>query len=148
MASRRFVIFGLSAILLVALGAPGPAASGSRSSDYRRSADSYRTETRLRSQRDHHRGRSFGERRSRLRNPSYLRRDERRRTLSERASQRPSLLSDAPGSSQGGTSCRTMTSVEEIEGRRALISQRECFDEAGLTRVSPGSRRVVRYYDE
>ena len=44
--------------------------------------------------------------------------------------------------------CRTMTSVEEIEGRRALISQRECIDASGLTRVSPGSRRVVRYYDE
>ena len=148
MTSRRFVIFGISAMLLAALGAPGPAASGSSGSDYRRSADSYRSESRLRSQRDHHRGRSFSERRSRLRNPSYLQRDERRRALSERASPRPPLLSDAPGSSREGTSCRTMTLVEEIEGRRALISQRECIDEAGLTRVSPGSRRVVRYYDE
>ena len=41
-----------------------------------------------------------------------------------------------------------MTLVEEVEGRRALISQRECIDESGLTRVSPGSRRVVRFYDE
>ena len=41
-----------------------------------------------------------------------------------------------------------MTSVEEVEGRRALISQRECIDASGLTRVSPGSRRVVRFYDE
>ena len=41
-----------------------------------------------------------------------------------------------------------MTSVEEIEGRRALVSQRECFDAAGLSRVSPGSRRVIKYYEE
>ena len=148
MTSRRFVIFGISAMLLAALGAPDPAASGSSGSDYRRSADSYRSESRLRSQRDHHRGRSFSERRSRRRNPSYLRRDERRRALSERASPRSPLSSDLPGSSQEETSCRTMTLVEEIEGRMALISQRECIDEAGLTRVSPGSRRVVRYYDE
>ena len=94
--------------------------------------------------------RSFSERRSRLRNPSYLRRDEQRRALSERASQRPSALSDRPSlqTSQDGASCRTMTSVEEVEGRRALISQRECIDASGLTRVSPGSRRVVRFYDE
>jgi len=141
------LLIGLSAMLLVALGPSGPAASASRSKNYRRSADSYRTETRLRSQRDHHRGRSFNERRSRLRNPSYLHRDERRRALSDRDRDRPALPSDVP-SAAGGASCRTMTSVEEIEGRRALISQRECIDASGLTRISPGSRRVVRYYDE
>ena len=103
---------------------------------------------RLRSQRDHHSGRSFSERRSRLRNPSYLRRDEQRRALSEGTTRRPSQLSDAPVGGPGGLSCRTMTTVEEIDGRRALISQRECIDESGLTRVSPGSRRVIRYYDE
>jgi hypothetical protein len=41
-----------------------------------------------------------------------------------------------------------MTLVEEIEGRQALISQRECIDASGLTRVSPGSRRVIRFYDQ
>lgn len=147
MTTRRFFTLGLSALLLGALCVPRQATSASRSTNSRRSAKSYRTESRIRSQRDHHRGRSFGERRSRLRNPSYLRRDERRRALSERANQRPPALSDLPNS-QTDASCRTMTSVEEVEGRKALISQRECIDEAGLTRVSPGSRRVVRYYDE
>jgi hypothetical protein len=148
MTSRRSLILGLSAMLVAALYAPGPAASGSQRSDYRRSADLYRSETRLRGQRDHHRGRSFGERRSRLRNPSYLRRDERRRALGEAATRQPSQLSDAPVGGQGSLSCRTMTAVEEIEGRRALISQRECIDDLGLTRISPASRRVIRYYDE
>lgn len=150
MMTRRFFTLGFSALLLGALCVPRPAASASRSRSSRRSGNSYRTQSRLRSQRDHHRGRSFGERRSRLRNPSYLRRDVRRRALSERANRRSPALSDVPGlqSSQDGASCRTMTSVEEIEGRKALISQRECIDASGLTRVSPGSRRVVRFYDE
>ena len=148
MITRRRLIFGFSAMLVAALCAPGPAASGSRRSGHRRSAETYRSQTRLRGQRDHHRGRSFGDRRSRLRNPSYLRRDDRRRALSERATERPSQRSDVPVGGQDGISCRTMTAVEEIDGRRALISQRECIDEAGLTRISPGSRRVVRYYEE
>lgn len=147
MMTRRFFTLGFSALLLGLLCVPRPAASASRSRSSRRSGNSYRTQSRLRSQRDHHRGRSFGERRSRLRNPSYLRRDERRRALSERANRRSPALSDVPNS-LGDASCRTMTSVEEIEGRKALISQRECIDASGLTRVSPGSRRVVRFYDE
>jgi len=135
-------------MLVAAAHAPGPAMSGSSGSDYRRSADSYRSEMRLRSQRDHHRGRSSSERRSRLNNPSYLRRDERRRALSEGPTGQPSRLSDAPLGGETDLSCRTMTAVEEIDGRRALISQRECIDDSGLTRISPDSRRVIRYYDE
>ncbi len=137
----------LSGMLLLALADPGQAAGASRGKDYRRSADSYRTESRLRIQRDHHRGRSFTERRSRLRNPSYLRRDERRRALSERSAERRPLLSDLP-TAPGATPCRTMTSVEKVAGRRALISQRECIDDSGITHISPGTRRVVKFYDE
>lgn len=137
----------LSAMLLLVLADFGPAASASRSKDYRGSADSYRAESRLRIQRDHHRGRSFTERRSRLHNPSYLRREDRRRVLTERNAERRSRLTDIP-SALGTTSCRTMTSVDTVDGRRALVSQRECFDASGITHVSPGTRRVVRFYDE
>lgn len=137
----------LSAMLLLALADPGPAASASRSKDYRSSAESYRTQSRLRTQRDHNRGRSFTERRSRLRNPSYIRREDRRRALTERNSERRSRFSDLPAT-PGTTTCRTMTSVDTVEGRRALISQRECIDAAGIIHVSPGTRRVVRFYDE
>jgi hypothetical protein len=74
MPTRRFLIIGLSTLLFMALSGSGPAASASRSKGSRRS-------TRQRIQRDHHRGRSFSERRSRRRNPSYFQRDERRRAL-------------------------------------------------------------------
>ncbi len=137
----------LSAMLLLVLADFGPAASASRSKDYRGSTDSYRAESRLRIQRDHHRGRSFTERRSRLRNPSYLRREDRRRDLTGHNAERRSRLADSP-SALGTASCRTMTSVDTVDGRRALISQRECFDASGITHVSPGTRRVVRFYDE
>ena len=140
MPTRRFLIIGLSTLLFMALSGSGPAASASRSKGSRRS-------TRQRIQRDHHRGRSFSERRSRRRNPSYFQRDERRRALSERTDERSSPRLNSPGS-PGQMPCRTMTLVEEIEGRQALISQRECIDASGLTRVSPGSRRVIRFYDQ
>ena len=137
----------LSAMLLLALADIGPATSGSRGNDNRRSADSYRTEPRLRIRQDHHRGRSFAERRSRLRNPSYIRREDRRRALTERNAERRSLHSDI-SAVPGSLPCRTMTSVDTVDGRRALISQRECIDASGITHVSPGTRRVVRFYDE
>jgi hypothetical protein len=41
-----------------------------------------------------------------------------------------------------------MTSVDRVDGRRALVSQRECIDASGITHVSPGSRRVVKFFDE
>jgi hypothetical protein len=41
-----------------------------------------------------------------------------------------------------------MTSVETIEERRALVTQRECIDASGISHIAPGSRRVIRYYDE
>jgi hypothetical protein len=134
-------------MLLFALADTGPAASGSRGNDNRRSADSYRTESRLRIQRDHHRGRSFTERRSRFRNPSYIRREDRRRALTERNTERRSHHSDV-SAAPGPLPCRTMASVDTVDGRRALISQRECIDASGITHVSPGTRRVVRFYDE
>lgn len=140
-------ILCLSGMLVLALGGPPPAAAGSNDPDYRREAQSYRTESRLRITRDHHQGRSFTEQRSRLRNPSYLRREEQRRALSEGVAERSRPLTDLPNAS-GGPVCRTMTSVESIEERRALVSQRECFDASGITHVSPGSRRVIKYYDE
>lgn len=143
--TRRYIVC-LSGMLLLALAAAGPAASGSSDRDNRHSVQSDRAEMRLRIKRDHHRGRSFAERRSRLYNPSYLHREERRRALSEDATGRRPLLSDLPTAS-GASSCRTMTSVERIEERRALVTRRECIDASGIARVSPGSRRVIRYYD-
>ena len=147
MKQGSLLIICLSALLLIALPDPGPAIGASSGKDYGRSAQSYRAESRLRIQRDHHRGRSFSERRSRLRNPSYIRREERRRALSERETERRPLRSGLP-TAPGATSCRTMTSVVTIEGRRALVSQRECIDAPGITHISPGTRRVVKFYDE
>lgn len=137
----------LSAVLLLALVDSGPASAGSRGYDSRRASDSYRAGSRLHIQRDHHRGRSFTERRSRLRNPSHIRRDDRRRALSGFDAERPSRH---PGSSVtlGGLPCRTMTSVDRVDGRRALVSQRECIDSSGVTHVSPGTRKVIKFYDE
>ena len=137
----------LSAILLVALADFGPASAGSRSTDYRRASDSHRAESRRGLQRDHHRGRSFTERRSRRQNPSYIRRDDRRRALSEGHAERWSGPSAVPLATESLT-CRTMTSVDWVDGRRALVSQRECIDAAGITQVSPGTRKVVKFYDE
>lgn len=142
------LIFVLSGLLqLAALSESGPAAGASSGQDYRRSADSYRAESRLRIQQDHHRGRSFTEQRSRLNNPSYIRREERRRALSEGATERRPLLSDLPAA-PAAMPCRTMTSVEMITGRRALVSQHECIDASGTSHVTPGSRRVIKFYDE
>lgn len=144
----RSLIFVLSGLLLLAaLGESGPAAGASSGQDNRRSADSYRAESRLRIQQDHHRGRSFTEQRSRLNNPSYIRREERRRALSEGATERRPLLSDLPVA-PAAMPCRTMTSVEMITGRRALVSQHECIDASGTSHVTPGSRRVIKFYDE
>jgi len=137
----------LSAMLLLALADTGPPASGPRGKDTRRSAETYRAESRLRIQRDHHRGRSFAERRSRLRNPSYIRREDGRRNLTERNAERPSLPFGVPAA-PGSLPCRTMTSIDTVDGRRALISQRECIDASGIAHVSPGTRKVVRFYDE
>lgn len=137
----------LSAVLLIALADSGPASAGSRGYESRRASDSYRAGSRLHIQRDHHRGRSFTERRSRLRNPSYIRRDDRRRALSGFNAERPSRHSES-STTLGGMPCRTMTSVDTVDGRRALVSQRECIDASGITHVSPGSRRVVKFYDE
>jgi hypothetical protein len=115
----------LSAVLLIALADSGPASAGSRGYDSRRASDSYRAGSRLHIQRDHHRGRGFTERRSRLRNPSYIRRDDRRRALSGFNAERPSRHSES-STTLGGMP----------------------FDASGITHVSPGSRRVVRFYDE
>ncbi len=148
MKPRRVLIICLSGLLLLAaLSGPRPSASASSGQDYRRAADSYRVESRLRIQRDHHRGRSFTEQRSRLKNPSYIRREERRRALSQGETERPPLLSDLPAG-PAAAPCRTMTSVEMIAGRRALLSQHECIDASGTSHVTPGSRRVIKFYDE
>ena len=134
-------------MLLLALAESCPASAGSRGYDSRRATDSYRAGSRVGIQRDHHRGRSFTERRSRRQNPSYIRRDDRRRTLSESNAERRSEQSSVPLATESLT-CRTMTSVDTVDGRRALISQRECIDAYGTTQVSPGTRKVVRFYDE
>jgi hypothetical protein len=147
MTRARFFIVCLLGSLVGAFSTPPPAASGASDLDYRRFVQSYQADSRLRIDRDHHRGRSFTERRSRLRNPSYLRREERRRALSEGAGEHRPLLSDLPAV-PGQTTCRTMTSGETIEERRALVTQRECIDASGISHIAPGSRRVIRYYDE
>jgi hypothetical protein len=115
----------LSAVLLIALADSGPASAGSRGYDSRRASDSYRAGSRL----------------------HYIRRDDRRRALSGFNAERPSRHSES-STTLGGMPCRTMTSVDTVDGRRALVSQRECIDASGITHVSPGSRRVVRFYDE
>lgn len=137
----------LSAVLLIALADFGPASAGSRGYDSRRASDSYRAGSRFHIQRDHHRGRSFTERRSRLRNPSHIRRDDRRRALRGFDAERQSRQVGS-SATVGGLPCRTMTSVDTVDGRRALVSQRECIDASGITHVSPGTRKVVRFYDE
>lgn len=137
----------LSAMLLFALADYAPAWAGSRGTDYRRAGDSYRAEARRGIQRDHHRGRGFTERRSRRENPSYIRRDDRRRALSADDAERSGRQSSVPLAAESVT-CRTMASVDKVDGRLALVSQRECIDASGITRVSPGSRKVVRFYDE
>jgi len=144
--ASRLIIF-LTGISLLALTGFPPAASGAGDDDYRLLAQSYRSDSRQGIERNHHRGRSFSEQRSRLRNPSYLRREDSRRALSQDSSERRPQFSDVPAA-PGQNVCRTMTSVETIEARRALVSQRECVDSSGITHVAPGSRRVIRYYDE
>lgn len=147
MIERRLAIACLFALLLAVLSVPSPAAGGSRDDGNRHTDDFYRPESGLALDRDHHRGRSFTEHRSRLRDPSYLRREERRRALSENATGNRPPVSDLP-SGPAAVSCRTMTSVERIDERPALVTQQECIDASGLTRVTPGSRRVVKFYDE
>lgn len=141
------IILCLSGMLVLALWLPGPAWGGPWDQGYRKDARIELADSRLQINRDHHRGRSFTERRSRRDNPSYLYREEQRRALSEDTGQRGALPSDVPAS-PAGVSCRTMTSVETIDARRALVSQRECIDGSGISHVSPGSRRVIKYYDE
>lgn len=140
-------ILSLSGILLLALWLPGPAWGGPWDQGYRNAAQSQVADSRRNLNRDHHRGRSFTDRRSRRENPSYLYREEQRRSLSEGTGTRGTMLSDMPAL-PAGVSCRTMTSVETIDARRALVSQRECIDGSGISHVSPGSRRVIKYYDE
>ena len=138
---------GLMAAALVVLADEASAGSASRGGDRRPSAESYRVDSRARITRDHHRGRSFAERRSRLYNPSYLRREDRRRALGDADGPRRGALSNVPPA-PGSLACRTMAAVEMVDGRRALVSQRECIDGAGTVQVSPSSRKVVRFYDE
>jgi len=140
-------ILCFAGVLLLALWLSGPTRGGSWDEGHRAVAQSQLADSRLQTNRDHHRGRSFTERRSRRENPSYLYREDQRRALSEGTGGRGPTLSDRPAS-PAGVSCRTMTAVETIDARRALVSQRECIDGSGITHVSPGSRRVIKYYDE
>lgn len=134
-------------VLLLALWHPNPARGGAGDHGHPTAAPSQVADSLLQTNRDHHRGRSFTDRRSRRENPSYLYRENQRRALSEDTRGSGPALSGGPAS-PAGVSCRTMTAVETIDARRALVSQRECIDGSGITRVSPGSRRVIKYYDE
>jgi hypothetical protein len=144
--TRRFIVCLMGISFLALAGFP-PAASGAGEDEYRLLAQSYRSDSRRGIERNHHRGRSFSEQRSRLRNPSYLRREDSRRALSQDSAERRPQFSDVPAA-PGQNVCRTMTSVETVEGRRALVGQRECVDSSGITHVAPGSRQVIRYYDD
>lgn len=143
----RFLILCLTALSLAALAGVRTTAIASSARDEFLAAEDYRLESRLRIERDHYRGSSVAEQRSRLYNPSYIRREERRRALSQEVQDRRPLLSDLPAD-LGDAPCRTMTTVDVVGGRRALVSQRECFDASGIDRVAPGSRRVIRYFDK
>jgi hypothetical protein len=143
----KHTVLSLSGVVLLAIWVAPPALGAPGDQGYQGASRIELADSRLQLNRDHHRGRSFTDRRSRRENPSYLYREEQRRALSEGTGERGTVLSDTPVS-PAGVSCRTMTSVETIDARRALVSQRECIDESGITHVSPGSRRVIKYYDE
>jgi hypothetical protein len=156
---KKLTVLSLSGVVLLSISLAGPALGAPWDQDFRGASRIELADSQLQLNRDHHRGRSFTDRRSRRENPSYLYREDQRRALSEGSRERGSLLSDKPASpasptssapptSPAGVPCRTMTSVETIDTRRALVSQRECIDDSGITHVSPGSRRVIKYYDE
>jgi hypothetical protein len=153
MTGRSLWIAGLAGALILTTVPLAAEAGSSRSArtQYERGVAGL-TETHLRTQRTHHRGRSFLDRRAvtrrdplprhRASEPSGHSKLDLSRAYSSRSQATPS-----PGARALAPGCRPVSRLALEDGRRAIIGHHLCDDGVGGAYIAPGSRHVIVYLD-
>ena len=153
MTGRSLWIAGLVGALVLTTVPMAAEAGSSRSArtQYERGVAGL-TERHLRTQRIHHRGRSFLDRRAvTRRDPLSRHRASEPPPLSNSGLSRPYSSRSQAAPSHGARAlapgCRPVSRLALEDGRRAIVGHHLCDDGFGGTYIAPGTRHVIVYLD-